>query len=145
MLDTSHRNAGIRVVAAQTRSGPVTLTGSARHIGEPREVKLVCHSDIRGRAVTVLTQNDVGFATTRIFTVDRVGAVQQQDHVGILLQAVVGRNSLCDKVMRARHSSVVHVLVTDTCDLNDLIPEHIVAGQVVQFDIVEHSSSPMQS
>ncbi len=44
------------------------------------------HSDCRGRAVTVLTQNQVGFTATGIVSLGRVGAVQQNHHVGVLLE-----------------------------------------------------------
>lgn len=106
-----------------------------RHIRKPREVQLVRHSDIRGRAVTVLAEDDVRFTTARVVAVDGVRAVQQHDHVGVLLQTIMRRNTLCHKVMRSINGTVVDVLLTDAGDLDNLVPEHIIGSQVVQFTI----------
>ena len=63
-----------------------------RHIRKPRQVQLVRHGDIRGGAVAVLAEDDVGLATARVLPVEGVRAVQQHDHIGILLEAVMQAN-----------------------------------------------------
>jgi hypothetical protein len=55
-----------------------------RHVGEPRQVQLVCNGHRLGRAVAVLGQNQVGLAAARVIALERIGPVQQDDHVRIL-------------------------------------------------------------
>ncbi|SKN04214.1 Uncharacterised protein [Mycobacteroides abscessus subsp. massiliense] len=57
-----------------------------RHIREPRQVQLVRHGDRGRRAVTVLAQDQVGLTAARVIPFERVRAVQQDDHVGVLFQ-----------------------------------------------------------
>lgn len=35
-------------------------------------------------AISVLADNEVGFATARVVTFEGIGSVQQDDHVGVL-------------------------------------------------------------
>jgi hypothetical protein len=70
---------GIEVSATNTRPLP-------RHVGEARQVQLVGDGNRLGRAVTVLGQNEIRFPTARVVTLEGVRAVQQNDHVGVLLQ-----------------------------------------------------------
>ncbi len=67
-------------------SGDVDNPLASRHIHELGQVKLVRHSDCRGRTVTVLTQNQVGFTATGIVSLSRVRAIQQDHHVCVLLE-----------------------------------------------------------
>jgi hypothetical protein len=55
-----------------------------RHVGEARQVQLVCDGHRLGRAVAVLGQNQVRFTAARVVALEGIWAVQQNDHVRIL-------------------------------------------------------------
>jgi hypothetical protein len=57
-----------------------------RHIREPRQVQLVCHRYIRGRTISVLAQNNIGFTAPGIFPIECIGAMQKHYHIRILFK-----------------------------------------------------------
>ena len=68
------------------RTGPVGWSGLG-HVDEPRVVALERDGDVGGRAVAVLGEDEVGLARARRLPLVGVLAVQQDHHVGILLDA----------------------------------------------------------
>ena len=115
------------------------------HVRKPRQMQLMCDGDRLSRSVSMLAQDQVRLAPTRIVALERVWPMQKYDHIGILFQAVMRCNPLCHKVIRCRHSSVVNVVLTDAGDLHDLVPEHIVGRQVMNRTVFQHCSHLMQS
>jgi hypothetical protein len=61
----------------------------SRHVGEPRQVQLMCDSHRLGRTVAVLGENQVRLTTTRIVALESVWPMQQDDHICVLLKAVM--------------------------------------------------------
>ena len=90
-----------------------------------------------GRPVAVLGQNQVRLTAAGIVAIERIGSVQQNNHVGILLKTIMCRNPLCYKVISARYSSIVDIMLTDAADLDDFVPEDITCCQGVDFTIFE--------
>ena len=71
---------------------------------------------ITGQSVYRTGLSKVGLpGAGRLLLVDLL-AVQQDHHVGVLLQGVVRGNALDDEVGRAEHGGVVHVLLTTGLD-----------------------------
>lgn len=58
-----------------------------RHVYEAAEVELVGDSDGGGGTVAVFADDDVGLAGAGVVAFDGVGTVEQDDHVGVLLEA----------------------------------------------------------
>src|SRR6478672_8537733 len=79
-----------RSPAGRGPAGPGRLEASAAagvpgHVGEARVVALEGHHDVLRGTVTVLGDEDVGLAGARGLLVVHVLAVQQDDHVRVLL------------------------------------------------------------
>src|SRR3981081_1834179 len=104
----------------------------------------MCDGDRLRWAVAVLAQNQVCLATTRIVALECIRAMQEYDHIRILFERVVNRNPLCYKAISAGHSSIVHILLSNACDLDNPVPEHVIRRQVVNLSIFEHRRCAME-
>src|SRR5947199_2850473 len=95
-------------------------------VGEAAVVQLVGDGDRAGGAVAVLGEDEIGLARAGVVALEGVGAVQEDDHVGVLLDAVVRGNPVGDEVVSAGHGGVIDRLLADALDRHDLVPEHVV-------------------
>jgi hypothetical protein len=86
----------------------------------------------------VLGHDEVGFPGPRRLALVGVLAVQEDNNVRILLDAVVDRNAVGDEVVQARHGRVVDVGDAEPGHRNDLIPQDIVGRQQGELGFVEH-------
>ena len=91
-----------------------------------------------GGAVSVLGHDEVGLALSGgVLLVGRL-AVEQDHHVGILLEGVVHHDTIGDEVVRPEHGRVVHRFLTQRLDGHDGVPEAIRASEPGQTVVVEH-------
>ena len=97
----------------------------------------MCDGDRGSGPVSVLPDNDVGFTCTGVVALDGIGTVQQDDHVGVLLQAVVHDDSVCDEVVGVVHGPVEHRLHPDRLHPDHRIPGHIVGDRQIDVDAME--------
>ena len=81
-------------------------------------MELVRDGDRLCRTVAVLADDDVGLAGAGVVALDRIGSVQQDDHVRILLQTVVDGDAVGNEVVGTRDrpskTSCSPILVTST-------------------------------
>src|SRR3954452_10170176 len=115
--------------------GRTAASGGGSAVGEVREtavVQLVRDGDGTGGTVPVLGEDQVRLAGSGVVALERVGPVQQDDHVRVLLDRVVQDDSIGDEAVCPGHGGVEHFLIAEAPDLDDAVPEDVVAREHVQ-------------